>query len=159
MNSPIPSWEFYDRAPDELMPKYRVEIAKSGRSRCKRRKTMTKDAPHGEIDIINRGELRCGSLLEETGSYTRWHHLDCWRIPSQVWLGFPKDAEKYTVDEFKQALSYMNSLVLSGFSELSDEKKIQFVTFCMNRDNWARLSKKKKVKIQQILLCYMIKLI
>jgi len=39
---------------------------------------------------IAKGEVRVGSLVEESGSYSRWMHLECWRVPSKIWLGCPE---------------------------------------------------------------------
>ncbi len=85
-----------------------MEIAKSGRGRCeeskkaankaKRAKKKAEKDPDNIVlsestemnmahnDFIGKGEIRLGSLDEQSGSYTRWHHLACWRVPAKVWM-------------------------------------------------------------------------
>ena len=59
----------------EDVPGYKVELAKSGRSKCSK-----KDCG-GKID---KDSIRVGSLDKVAGSYGRWHHLECWRVPKKV---------------------------------------------------------------------------
>ena len=73
----IPSikYEYYEEAAKEDVPGYKVELAKSGRSKCSK-----KDCG-GKID---KDSIRVGSLDKVAGSYGRWHHLECWRVPKKV---------------------------------------------------------------------------
>jgi hypothetical protein len=32
-------------------------------------------------------------MNKEAGSYGRWCHLQCWRVPSRVWLGLPQEGD------------------------------------------------------------------
>ena len=71
-NRPMPSWDWFAEAADEPVPAYRVEKAKSGRSACKapelNREGEKHDHCHHTSDIIEKGELRFGSIVPETGS-------------------------------------------------------------------------------------------
>ena len=74
---PMPSWEYYEAAAEELVPAYRVESAKSDRSQCVQKGTACK---HGEpkpsaASFIAKGSTRIGSFDRESGSYIRWVHL------------------------------------------------------------------------------------
>lgn len=93
-NMETPSWEYYETAAEETVPIYRMELAKSGRSRCKQKGKTAKRcsmAPDGvdetctdvvartEPEFIMQGEVRIGSIDESAGKYGRWNHLRCWR--------------------------------------------------------------------------------
>ena len=90
---------------------YRVERAKSGRSRCQA-KGSAQSAECARDDLIAKGELRVGWLNSESGTYGGWVRLGCnpnpspsptpnptptpsqvrlgcWRVPNRVWLGLP----------------------------------------------------------------------
>jgi len=86
---PTPSWEWFADAAEEAIPSYRVELAKSGRSQCKAKGAACK---HDDPFIIE-SEVRCGSIDPEAGTYARWHHLNCWRVPASIWLGLPDPEE------------------------------------------------------------------
>ena len=68
-----PSYEYYEAAAEEDVPGYKVELAKSGRSKCV--KCQSK---------IEKDGIRVGSLDKVSGTYGRWNHLDCWRVPVKV---------------------------------------------------------------------------
>jgi len=73
-------------AAEEELPAYRIEPAKSGRSKC------------GKCEkLIDKNGVRIGSLDLKNGSYTRWCHLSCWRVPSKVWLGI----DESSIDEIE----------------------------------------------------------
>ncbi len=72
-NAGYASYEYYEAAAEEEVPGYRVELAKSGRSKCVKCK-----------DLVEKGAVRIGSLDEYAGSYGRWNHLGCWRVPVKV---------------------------------------------------------------------------
>jgi len=38
-------------------------------------------------EYIPKSAIRVGSLDETSGTYGRWNHLQCWRVPSKVWSG------------------------------------------------------------------------
>jgi hypothetical protein len=137
---PVPSWDFYSEyydAPMEEMPPYRVEFAKSGRSKCCQK---SKAAKKCDDPLIGKGLLRVGSLDEESGSYARWHHVACWRVPARIWLGLPEDPND--PDVVAQALLGMNSVLLSGVDKLDDENLKRFVEHVMDKSNWAKRTKR-----------------
>jgi hypothetical protein len=137
---PTPSWEFFYTAAEEDVPLYRVEPAKSARSLC-RQTGKAKKCSKGEK--IQRDVVRIGSLDEKSGSHCRWVHLDCWRVPSKVWLGVPDPEECDDPKMFEHALLSMNEVLLSGVSELSPENKKGFIEHVMDKKNWAKLVKRK----------------
>lgn len=69
-NTSTQSYEYYEAAAEEDVPGYRVELAKSGRSKCSKSK-----------ELIDKGEVRVGSLDSTAGTYGRWHKLNQWRVP------------------------------------------------------------------------------
>jgi NAD-dependent DNA ligase len=139
---PTPSWEFFYTAAEEDVPLYRVEGAKSGRSKCVQ-KGKAKSCGSGEEQKIPKGDVRIGSIDKDSGSHGRWVHLNCWRVPSKVWLGVPDPKECDDPKMFEQALLAMNEVLLSGVSELSPENKQAFVEYVMDKEHWAKLIKRK----------------
>ncbi|KAI9011624.1 hypothetical protein DFJ74DRAFT_645598 [Hyaloraphidium curvatum] len=133
-----PSWEWYAEAAAEEMPGYKVEPAKSGRSRCQAGKGAVRHDDPG----IGKGEVRCGWLDKVSGGYGRWTHLGCWRVPATVWLGLPKPGTPgATPQAFEQALLSMGSVTLTGFAQLDAEQRAEVVAHCSNPDNWAQRGK------------------
>ena len=132
-----PSWEYYAEAAQETVPMYRVERAKSNRSRCMA-KGNARSATCLKDDCIEKDELRVGWMNMESGSYQNWVHLKCWRVPNRVWLGLPDPAKCQDVHVFAAALKSMGAVLLSGLGELSDGELRAAVRFCMNKANWAR---------------------
>ncbi len=119
-NTNVPSWEYFARAAEEDIPAYKVETARSGRSKCTVCKNSSSKAVIAERaasemstaivasatrsssrakkssgGVIQINEIRVGSMDEIAGSYGRWHHLECWRVPKKVQNGLtnPMDEE------------------------------------------------------------------
>ena len=84
-------------------------------------------AKHELDPLIAAGALRCGSLDAEAGSYGRWRHIECWRVPASVWLGLPNPDEGAEPAAFEEAILSMQSVTLCGFEELSQPLRAQFV--------------------------------
>ena len=63
---------------------YRVERAKSSRSRCN-----AQGSARMCDGSIAKDALRVGWMNSETGTYGGWVNLSCWRVPNRVWLGLP----------------------------------------------------------------------
>ena len=107
-----PSYEFYQEAAEKSVPTYRVELARSARSQCSHKKTATakKCSELGaEPAFIAKGEIRFGSMNPESGSYGRWVHLQCWRVPGLVWRGLPSPkSTDFTSHNIARALATMN---------------------------------------------------
>jgi hypothetical protein len=72
--------------------------------------------------------------------------LNCWRVPSKIWLGVPNPEECDDPKMFEQALLSMNEVLISGVSELTPDSKQAFVEYVMNKENWAKLVKRKPQK-------------
>ena len=143
-----PSWEYYAAAAEETVPIYRVEPAKSGRSAC----SMAARGPntrcvHGAPFKIRKGELRVGSIDDESGSYSRWVHLECWRVPVKIHQGLPRLGSPEAEDPaaFEAALLSMNEVLLSGVEELEPEIRQLLVRHVMDPAMWAALQVKKIV--------------
>ena len=142
---PTPSYEYYYAAAEEPVPLYKVEPAKSGRSKCK----QTGSARRCPVDsCIAKGELRVGSLESKSGSYGRWHRLGCWRLPSKIWLGLPDPDVNGDAEQFETALLSMNEVLLCGFSELDAELRRAVCDYVMDKGNWARLTKRSSQKAE-----------
>mmetsp|Transcript_20086 Transcript_20086/g.24860 ORF Transcript_20086/g.24860 Transcript_20086/m.24860 type:complete len:477 (+) Transcript_20086:73-1503(+) len=137
---PTPCWEFYAAASEEAVPTYRAELAKSGRSNCK----QTGKAKKCMNTNISMNELRLGSLDLESGSYTRWNHLSCFRVPNKIWKGLTNPDDANQVDRDLRSMSHV---VLSGFAQLPPDARHSLVQHVMNKENWAR-ERKSKAKIE-----------
>eukprot|EP00941_MAST-03F_sp_MAST-3F-sp1_P004364 g4364.t1 len=149
-NGSTPSWEFYEAAAADEFPTYKVEPAKSNRSKC----SAKGKAKKCEEVSIQRGEIRCGAFNRDYGSYMWWKHLKCWRVPSKLWLGLPDPSpdqgpaapgRSQTVSndpmKFKVAIEKLEGVLISGFSDLSNEAKQLFIAHCMDKSNWTRYTK------------------
>ena len=139
-----PSWAFYKEAAEEGVPLYHVELARSNRSQCVCSKTMRKCPPGSKID---KGLPRVGSLDAESGTYGRWVHLYCWRVPERVWRGVPNPDTCQDRAVFAAAIRSMNEVLLTGFLELDPEHAEALVTHIMDPSNWANGKKRQKAQI------------
>lgn len=131
--SPTPSWEYYAEAAKEASATYRVELARSNRSRCQSqgsRKQCHQDPP-----FIEKGDIRIGFMLE-SGGYGLWVHLECWRVPSKVWLGLPDPAKCRDRRKFEGALRRMNEVSLNGMEDLAPADRKKLVSYVMDKANW-----------------------
>jgi len=121
---PVPSYEFFAEAAAEIVPPYKVEKAKSGRSACQacrdnakskaareeedrleeealargevapKKKKRVKQLPlsseeYLKLSPIAKDEVRIGTMDMMAGTYARFVHVSCWRVPSKIWLGLP----------------------------------------------------------------------
>jgi len=128
-----PSWEYYAEAAKDVIPTYRVELARSARSRCQARgstRQCSETAP-----FIEKGGLRIGFMMEG-GSYGLWVHLGCWRVPSKVWLGLPDPAKTRDFKKFEAALVRMNDVTLCGVGELAPVERKKVVRYTMDKQHW-----------------------
>lgn len=131
-------WQYYYDAAAAEEPPYKVELARSGRSKCVQRTKSAKRCPPND-PIIDKGEIRIGSIDAFSGSYGRWVHLACWRVPSRIWLGLPADSSgRDSVAEFEAALAAMNEVQFCGFNELAPHQKRLIVLHVMEKRNWAK---------------------
>mmetsp|Transcript_118901 Transcript_118901/g.296636 ORF Transcript_118901/g.296636 Transcript_118901/m.296636 type:complete len:449 (+) Transcript_118901:82-1428(+) len=131
--SSTPSWEYYAEAAKEVYATYRVELARSNRSRCQARgtaKQCSQDAP-----FIEKGSIRIGFMLD-SGGYGLWTHLECWRVPSKIWLGLPDPTRHRDHKHFEKALRRMNEVSLCGMSELAAAERKKVAKYVMDKTHW-----------------------
>jgi hypothetical protein len=140
---PPPSASWYEEAAAENVPPYKVEAAKSDRSKCVT-KSESIGCRHGQDPLIAKGDVRFGSLDLESGGYGRWHHLTCWRIPASIWLGLPDPDVCLDSSKFLAAIVAMQHIAFIGFAELSSEDQDKVVEYFMAKENYARLTKNSK---------------
>lgn len=131
------SWDYYNDAFDVAVPIYKVELAKSGRSKCTQK---TKSAKKCTSEEIEKGDVRVGSIDLESGSYTRWLHLTCWRVASKIWLGLPNPDVCQDKSKFEEALSSMNEVLFTGFDSLDPADKSRIIDHVMDKSHWAKLT-------------------
>ena len=93
--------------------------------------------------VIEKGMIRIGSIDEQSGTYGRWCHLECWRVPTKIWLAMPEEHEVQDPKTFEKCLRSLNEILFTGMQELSREDIDLLVAHVMNRDNWAQTQKKK----------------
>lgn len=141
-------WQYYYDAAAEEVPPYKVELARSGRSKCTQR-TQSARRCADEGPLIGKGEIRIGSLDSQSGSYGRWVHLKCWRVPSRIWMGLAQadgDGGVGTLEMCVAALSGMNEVQFTGFNDLSPHDQRQVAAHAADKSNWASLQGRKRVR-------------
>ena len=79
---PRQSYEWFAQAAEELVPSYKVEVAKSQRSECQAKGTAKQ---HGDDSFIEKGTLRFGSINEQSGGRVPAHR--CPLAPRPLPLG------------------------------------------------------------------------
>jgi len=159
--SSTPDWSFYAEAFKESeIPLYKVERAKSGRSRCEMREkdaTDTKKATKRRAYTVCRStvtdknskcfiaknHVRVGMMDVVSGAYGRFVHLECWRVPATVYRGLPSPTVEKNVDAFKSALVAMEDVSLAGARALDDEGLTSLARHVMDPEHWARGAKKR----------------
>ena len=63
-----------------------VAAAPSSRSRGKK-SSNNAVVQKEDTTKISKGDIRVGSLEKDAGTYGRWHHLQCWRVPKKIQTG------------------------------------------------------------------------
>ena len=141
-----PSWEFYEEAAQEREPRYRVEVAKTNRSKCNCGKRFGKCPPGTNIP---KDALRVGTMDPVAGSYARWVILKCWRVPEKIWRGVPDPDACQDRKKFEAAIRSMGEVLLQGFVDLKEEDQDALVTHVMDPSNWANERKRKEGQIEE----------
>ena len=100
---PPASWDFFASAAEETMPGHRVELSKSNRAQCQKNGC-------NQGCTIQKGAIRVGSADLQSGGYSRFCHLACWRVPSKIWLGLDERDDEAT---FERKLLAMNEVRLN----------------------------------------------
>eukprot|EP00227_Mantoniella_beaufortii_P010621 CAMPEP_0197600484 /NCGR_PEP_ID=MMETSP1326-20131121/33368_1 /TAXON_ID=1155430 /ORGANISM="Genus nov. species nov., Strain RCC2288" /LENGTH=258 /DNA_ID=CAMNT_0043167591 /DNA_START=51 /DNA_END=824 /DNA_ORIENTATION=- len=137
----MPSWEFYEAAATETMPTYRCETAKSNRSKCNSAHCVFSQDP--KPFVIPKDGVRIGPIDKQSGQYSKWVHLDCWRVPGKISAGVPHPSRCQDPEQFEAALLSMNDVLLCGFCDLSAEDKRKVAAHVMVTDHWAGSNLKK----------------
>mmetsp|Transcript_2524 Transcript_2524/g.5431 ORF Transcript_2524/g.5431 Transcript_2524/m.5431 type:complete len:849 (+) Transcript_2524:32-2578(+) len=137
----VPSYEHFEEAAREEVPGYRVELAKSGRAQCV---VCKRD---GAKEPIAKGDVRVGSLDENSGAYGRWHHLRCWKVPRKIFTGFT-DIED--ADVTLRDLKSMEEVLLCGISELDSNAQSDVLQHVMEIANWVGSRKRKTDAVAQL---------
>lgn len=141
-----PSYSYYEEAASTPVPGYRVEKAKTSRSKCK-----SKTGKQMCEGVIPQDSIRVGSLDEKAGSFGRWHHLTSvetrgvggpckgWRVPKKVWSGLtnPSDLNQSLMD-----LLNMEEVLLCGLASLDGASQREFAAHCADEENWAQHKRK-----------------
>jgi BRCA1 C Terminus (BRCT) domain len=85
--------------------------------------------------FIGKDAIRVGSLDDRSGSYGRWFHLGCWRVPYRIWAGLQSsgDREQVLLD-----LLHMDQVLLTGLASLPPDGQQAFVDHVMDQSHWAR---------------------
>jgi len=143
--APPADW-FEEMSPDEPIPIYSFEYAKSGRSRCCSTKVgRTCEAPPFVKDkkggFIPSGSLRVGSMDLESGAFGRWVHLECWRVPVRICVGLPSLDGNAGEEDFKAALLAQEGILIQGFTSLEPEDQKRVVIYCMDASHYAKVTK------------------
>mmetsp|Transcript_6153 Transcript_6153/g.9572 ORF Transcript_6153/g.9572 Transcript_6153/m.9572 type:complete len:533 (+) Transcript_6153:27-1625(+) len=142
----IPPWEFFAAAAEEEQVPYRVELAKSSYSQCVKCLAHNKRASVSADDKrqveINQNALRIGSVMPDSGTYSRWVHLKCWRVPSRIWKGLPDPDKEKQLEKFASALADMDQVTLCGFNALTNAQQDEVVTHVADKSHWAKLIKR-----------------
>jgi len=156
-DSDIPSYDFFCAAAEEEVPPIKVEPARSGRSKCvecapKKKKKKKKTAVDAAAPVttttlakspcIPKGELRVGSMDKDSGTYCRWNHLKCWRIPYYVWGYFTDPTDP---DCVLQGLLQLDDVIFSNLRSLTDQDLDALVAQVMDQSKWKskRLARKR----------------
>ncbi|KAL7541643.1 hypothetical protein ACHAXR_011088 [Thalassiosira sp. AJA248-18] len=129
-NTNVPSYEYFAAAAEEDVPGYKVELAKSGRSKCAKCK-----------ENIAKNGIRVGWLDKVAGTYGKWNHLDCWRVPKKVQNGLTNPSEEEV--SLRDLLS-MEEVLLTGVAALDEASQRLFVQRCVDSEHWAGNKRKHK---------------
>ena len=124
------------------------------RSAWRARNKKNKDTANNTY--IAKGEVRVGSLDENAGSYGRWHHVRCWRVPKKICSGLTTTMRENTnksdsteeENQVLQELKSMEGILFSGLSELDGDSQKVIVRHVMDKENWAG-SRRKKRKVEE----------
>lgn len=138
-----PSWEYYAEAAKEVSASYRVELARSNRSRCQARGSKKKCDQ--ALPFIEKGALRVGFILE-SGGYGLWVHLECWRVPSKIWLGLPDPATCPDRRAYEKALLRLDEVSLCGLGDLAAAERKKVVRYVMDKKHWTFSGVAEKVR-------------
>ena len=81
--------------------------------------------------------VRVGSVDPVAGTYGRWSHAQCWRVPGLIHRGLPNPALERDPCAFERALLAMNEVAFCGFDALALEHRAVVVARVMDVSAWA----------------------
>lgn len=139
-DSAVPSWEYFAEAAMEPMPSYFIERSKSSRRKCKQHGKNAASCNDGS-GFIDQNGLCVGTLDKDLGSYVRFVHLNCWRVPNRIWKKLPDPEEIEDQTKFKRALLSMRDTLIGGLQELDKKGQQEVVAYCMQPANYAKSTK------------------
>ena len=98
---------------------------------------MQKEDGQGVLrTVIEKGTVRVGSLDDMSGSYGRFVHVTCWRVPQRVWEKLPDPPADEAI--FLKAMLEMDAVIFKGFSDLEIDDQRAIVEHMMDKANWTR---------------------
>ena len=98
-----------------------------------------------EFGKIALNSIRIGSMVSESGTYGRFKHLSCWRVPKAIWFALPQfpDSEEWNEAEFTRRLASMNEVIFCGFNRLTEDDRSLVAKHTMDQSMWASFEEKK----------------
>ena len=98
---------------------------------------MQKEDGQGVLrTVIEKGTVRVGSLDDMSGSYGRFVHVTCWRVPQKVWEKLPDPPADVAI--FLKAMLEMDAVIFKGFGDLEIDDQRAIVEHMMDKANWTR---------------------
>ena len=98
---------------------------------------MQKEDGQGVLrTVIEKGTVRVGSLDDMSGSYGRFVHMTCWRVPQRVWEKLPDPPADEAI--FLKAMLEMDAVIFKGFGDLEIDDQRAIVEHMMDKANWTR---------------------
>ena len=79
--------------------------------------------------------------MEDYGNYSRWNHLNCWRIPERIWSAL---SDENNADTVLSELLEMDELVLKGLNVFGHSDQVNIIECVRDSTKWASYSKKKQ---------------
>ena len=118
----VPSWEFYEEAPEENVPIYFFQYAVSKKSTCTVCRTK-----------IDKGELRIGKLNEDYGSYGKFSKIHCFSWDAMFsFLDTFDFGKRKTWKKMQDCMENMEGLYIRGFTLLHPKDKKVVATLLLH---------------------------
>lgn len=97
-----------------------------------------------EFGKIALNAIRIGTMIPASGTYGRFKHLSCWRVPKAVWYALPRfpTSEEWNEAEFARRLARMNEVIFCGFGNLCDADRLLVAKHTMDQSMWANFEEK-----------------
>lgn len=132
----VPSWEFYEEAPEENVPIYFFQYAVSKKSTCTVCRTK-----------IDKGELRIGKLNEDYGSYGEFSKIHCFSWDAMFsFLDTFDFGKRKTWKKMQDCMESMDGLYICGFTLLEPKDKKLVATLLLHVWKSKKGTKKRPVE-------------